>query len=269
MLALHVEVGLWPGAVSACTQLSARSWWFRPAAWPDGRLLNANEDATTRVWLGVVFLLVAMQVWVHGRSDRLDAAVGDSLWILIGGLVAASVLCTVGTRKRVWERASSADAAGPGADGPILLKWVRAPRWPDGRRFAVRDPALTAAALASAFAAYATVWLLGEAGVPRIDISAYQDLLLGGLQVAAATALSVVTIRVRVVQAVVEGWADDDSELSFVQGRIAAVAATAKRAKSQFASDEKPQCAGTSASELLRAGARQRPSSRPKNDGIY
>lgn len=35
---------------------------------------------------------------------------------------------------------------------------------------------------------------------------------------------------------VVVGWADDDSELGFIQGRIAAVAADAKRARARFGS---------------------------------
>lgn len=218
-----------------------RSWWFRPAAWPDGKLLNPNEDRMTRVWIWVACLLVAVQSWVLGRSDTFDAATGDSLWILSGGLVAASVLCCVGARKRIWARARRAGAAAPGAarpgaDGLLLAEWVRAPRWGDGRRFAVRDPVVTTAALASVFTAYATLWLLGEAGIPRIDISTYQDPLLSVLQLAAATALCVMAIRLRVVQAVVEGWADDDRELGFIQGRIAAVAADAKRARARFGS---------------------------------
>lgn len=55
------------------------------------------------------------------------------------------------------------------------------------------------------------------------------------LQVVAATAFWVMAIRMRVVQAVVEGWVDDDSELGFIQGRIAAVAVDAKRARARFA----------------------------------
>ncbi len=95
---------------------------------------------------------------------------------------------------------------------------------------------VTAAALGSVFTACATLWLLGETGVPRIDMSTYQEPLLSVLQVAAPTAIWVAIIRVWVVQAVVEGWADDDSELGFIQGRIAAVAVDAKRARAQFTS---------------------------------
>ena len=119
--------------------VECRSWWFRPAAWPDGKLLNPNEDRMTRVWMWATVLLVAVQSWVLGRSDTLDVAIGDSLWILSGGLVAA------------------------------------------------------------------------------------------------VTALWVMAIRMRVVQAVVEGWVDD-REPGFIQGRLAAVAVDAKRARARFAS---------------------------------
>ena len=228
------------GSCAGVSAVERRSWWSRPPEWPDGRLLNANEDLTTRVCLWVAFLLLAAHVWVLGRSGTFDVAVGDSLWIIIGGLVVASVLCVVGARRRIWARATSAGAAAPNAAGPtadgILREWMRAPRWGDGRRFAVRDPMVTAAALGAVFTACATLWLLGETGVPRIDMSTYQDPLLSVLQVAAPTAIWVAMIRVWVVQAVVEGWADDDSELGFIQGRIAAVAVDAKRARAQFTS---------------------------------
>lgn len=234
------------GNAVGASAVERRSGWFRPAAWPDGRLFNANEDQTTRVALWVVFVLLAVHSWLLGRSDAFEVAVSYSSWILSGGLLVASALCILVARKRIWARASSSGAgsgcgrdeggaAGAGAGGRTPLEWVRAPRWPDGRRFAVRDRVATAATMAAVFAACAAVWLLGEAGIPRIDVSAHQGLLLPVLQLAMVAALWVMIVRAQVVQAVVEGWADDDSELGFVQVRVAAVAANAKRARARFA----------------------------------
>ena len=116
-----------------------------------------------------------------------------------------------------------------------LLAWGRTPRWPDGRRFAVRDPLVTVATIASVFAACAAFWLFGEAGIPRVDVSAYQLPLVPVMQLATLVVIWVVLVRMHVVKAVVEGWADDDSELGFVESRVAALAAGARRARARFA----------------------------------
>ena len=93
---------------------------------------------------------------------------------------------------------------------------------------------MTVATLVSVFAAGPALWLLGEAGVPRIDIATHEEPLVPLLQLATIVLISVVVIRVHVVQAVVEGWMDD-KELGFVERRIAALAAGAKQAKARFA----------------------------------
>ena len=55
------------------------------------------------------------------------------------------------------------------------------------------------------------------------------------MQLVTLVVIWVVLIRMHVVQAVVEGWADEDKELGFVEGRIVALAADARRARARFA----------------------------------
>ena len=219
-----------------------RHSWRRPPVWPDGRLFNSNEDRMTRVGLRVAFLLLVLYTWAIGRSERFDVfeafdiTVGDSWWILAVGLLAMSALCLFAARRRVWVRATrtSAGTSQPGTVNWRLPAWGRTPRWPDGRLFATRDPLVTVSTLVSMFAAGAALWLLGEAGVPRIDIATYEEPLVLLLQLATIVFIWVVGIRMHVVQAVVEGWMDD-KELGFVERRIVALAADAKRAKARFA----------------------------------
>ena len=215
----------------------SRSWRSVPR-WPDGRLFHAMEDRMTRVAVRLQMLSLALFVWAFGRSDLFEAAVDDARWILVGALVVVSVLSFYVGSRLVWTRAARSGAGVPTHESarqrpPV---WWRAPRWPDGRLFAVRDMAVMVAWLVSIFAAGAVLWLCGDAGIPSIEISAFQEPLVSLLQLATVSLTLVVAIRMRVVQAVVEGWVDDDRvELDFFMGRIAALAVDARRAKARFA----------------------------------
>lgn len=191
----------------------------------------------TRVLMRIEFLLLAPYLWALGRSDSLEVVVGDWAWILAGGLLAASAVCLLVMRKRVWARAGSsgAGATQPEAANRLLPGWGRTPRWPDGRRFVVRDSVVTVAAFGAVSTACAAFWLLGEAGIPRVDVSPYGVSLVPLLQLATPVVLLVWLIRMQVVRAVVEGWVDDDTELGFAERRIAALAAGASRARARFA----------------------------------
>ncbi len=90
--------------------------------------------------------------------------------------------------------------------------------------------------LVSILAASAVLWLCGDAGLPSIKISAFQKPLVSLLQLVAVSFTLVMAIRICVVQAVVEGWVDDDrAELDFFMGRIVALAVDATRVKARFA----------------------------------
>ena len=211
-----------------------RHSWRRPPAWPDGRLLHPREDLTTRVTIGAIVPLLAIWVWALGRVDHFEASVGDWWWILGAGLIAASVVSLLVARRRIR---SLAARSGLAAVQPQYTVW-RAARWSDGRLVAVRDPAVTALMLSGTFALYGTLWLFGNAGVPRIDISGYQQDLLLALQLPVSALLCAMVVRTQIVRAVVEGWLDDDAQLGFVERRIAALAANAKRANARFATTQ-------------------------------
>lgn len=211
-----------------------RHSWRRPPAWPDGRLLHPSEDLTTRVTIGAIVPLLAIWVWALGRVDYFEASVGDWWWILGAGLIAASVVSLLVARRRIR---SLAARSGLAAVQPQYTVW-RAARWSDGRLVAVRDPAVTALMLAGTFALYGTLWLLGNAGVPRIDTSGYQQDLLLALQLPVSALLCAMVVRTQIVRAVVEGWLDDDAQLGFVERRIAVLAANAKRANARFATTQ-------------------------------
>ena len=211
-----------------------RHSWRRPPAWPDGRLLHPREDLTTRVTIGAIVPLLAIWVWALGRVDYFEASVGDWWWILGAGLIAASVVSLLVARRRIR---SLAARSGLAAVQPQYTVW-RAARWSDGRLVAVRDPAVTALILAGTFALYGTLWLLGNAGVPRIDTSGYQQDLLLALQLPVSALLCAMVVRTQIVRAVVEGWLDDDAQLGFVERRIAVLAANAKRANARFATTQ-------------------------------
>lgn len=178
--------------------------------------------------------LLAIWVWALGRVDYFEASVGDWWWILGAGLIAASVVSLLVARRRIR---SLAARSGLAAVQPQYTVW-RAARWSDGRLVAVRDPAVTALMLAGTFALYGTLWLLGNAGVPRIDTSGYQQDLLLALQLPVSALLCAMVVRTQIVRAVVEGWLDDDAQLGFVERRIAALAANAKRANARFATTQ-------------------------------
>lgn len=213
--------------------------WRRPPAWPDGRLFHPGEDRTTRVTLRAFASLLCIWVWALGRSDYFALAAGDWWWVLAAGLLAASALCFFIARRRVW-RLAAHSGVGPCSREPStgMLRGWRAPRWSDGRLVAAKDPAVTALLVVCSLAFYATLWLLGEAGVPSIDISGYQEPLLPILQLATLGLLSATMVRTQVVRAVVEGWIDEDRQLGFIERRIAALATEAKRAKARFASSK-------------------------------
>ena len=217
-----------------------RHSWRRPPAWPDGRLLHPREDLTTRVIIGALVLLLAIWIWALGRVDYFEASVGDWWWILEAGLIAASVVSLLVARRRTWNLAArmGLTAVQPQSTCRRLTSGWPAARWPDGRLVAVRDPAVTALVLAGTFASYGALWLLGSAAVPRIDISGYQQDLLLALQLPVSALLCVMVVRIQVVRAVVEGWLDDDAQLGFIERRIAALAANAKRANARFATTQ-------------------------------
>lgn len=217
-----------------------RHSWRRPPAWPDGRLLHPCEDLTTRATIGAGVVLAAIWVWALGRFGYIEASFGDRWRILGAGLIAASAVSLLVARRRIRSLAARSGLAvvQPQYTHRRLLRVWRAARWSDGRLVAVRDPAVTALMLAGAFALYGTLWLLGNAGVPRIDISGYQQGLLLALQLPVVALLWAMVIRTQVVRAVVEGWLDDDAQLGFVERRIAALAAKAKRANARFATTQ-------------------------------
>ena len=225
---------------SAGPSSAKRQSWRRPPAWPDGRLLHPNDDRTAKVILSTLTALLALWIWALGRTDSFNLPVGDSWWILAAGLLAASVLCFLVARRRVWRLAarSSVGAVQPQSTHPRVSRWWCAPRWPDGRLVAVKDPVVTVLLLACSFAAYGTLLLLGHAGVPPIAISGYQEFLVPALQLTALSLLWAMVIRNQVVRAVAEGWTDADKQLGFIERRIAALAADAKRASARFASTE-------------------------------
>lgn len=217
-----------------------RHSWRRPPAWPDGRLLHPREDLTTRVTIGALVPLLAIWIWTLGRVDYFEATVGDWWWILEAGLIAASVVSLLVARRRTWSLAArlGLTAVQPQSTRRRLPSVWRAARWPDGRLIAVRDPAVTALVLAGTFASYGALWLLGNAGVPRIDISGYRQDLLLALQLPVSALLCAMVVRIQVVRAVVEGWLDDNAQLGFIERRIAALAANAKRANARFATTQ-------------------------------
>ena len=190
--------------------------------------------------IGAIVPLVAIWVWVLGRVDYFEASVGDWWWILVAGLIAASVVSLLVARRRIRSLAArmGLTAVQPQSTRRRLPSVWRAARWSDGRLVAVRDPAVTALVLAGTFALYGTLWLLGNAGVPRIDISGYRQDLLLALQLPVSALLCVMVVRIQVVRAVVEGWLDDDAQLGFIERRIAALAANAKRANARFATTQ-------------------------------
>ena len=219
-----------------------RQSWRRPPAWPDGRLLHPGEDRTTRVTVGALVSLLAIWMWTAGRADGYFElpvdAVGGWWWILVAGLIAVSVTSSLVAKRRTWAVAARSDLAAVGprsVDWPLLRAW-RAARWSDGRLVAVRDPAVTALVLAAIFALCGTMWLLGNAAVPRIDITGYQRGLLLALQLTSVVLMWAMAVRIQVVRAIVEGWLDDDAQLGFIERRIAALAANAKRASAHFTS---------------------------------
>lgn len=216
--------------------ISARqrhSWWRRPPAWPDGRLLHPCEDPTTRVIGGAVVPLLAIWSWSAGRDGYLGVSVGERWWILAASLIAVSVVSVLVARRRIWHLAARSRLAAvqPQSTRQLLCVW-RAPRWSDGRRVTVMDPAAMALMLTGTFAACGTMWLLSNAGVPNSDISGYPELLLLPLELT----ILAMAVRTQVVRAIVERWPDDYAHLGFIERRIAALAAIAKRANAQFAS---------------------------------
>lgn len=219
----------------------------RAPRWPDGRVFNPMEDRMTRLVSRVVLVSLMLWVWALGRSDGLNVAVEGSWWILVGLLLAVSVLAFYGGRRRVWALAGRSGLRAPSEvpDGRPLAAWYRTPRWPDGRLFAVSDPGVTVASVAFFLAMSAVLWLCGEARIPRIEIAAYQEPLLLLLQLATVILLWVVLIRTRIVHAVVEGWVDDDcAELDFLQRRVVALAVDAKRARARFSQLPTPPVGG-------------------------
>lgn len=214
--------------------------WHRPPAWPDGRLLHPSEDPTTRVTIGALMPLVAIWVWALGRVDYFEASVGDWWWILAAGLIAASVVSLLAAKRRIRNLAARSGLAAvqPQYTHRRLRRVWRAARWSDGRLVAVRDPAVTALMLAGTFALFGTLWLSGNAGIPRIAISGYQQDLLLALQLPVVALLWAMVIRTQVVRAVVEGWLNDDAQLGFIERRIAALAANAKRTNARFATTQ-------------------------------
>ena len=229
-----------------------RQSWRRPPAWPDGRLLHPCEDLMTRVTIGALMPLLAPLVWALGRGDYIEASVGDWWWILGAGLIATSVVSPLVARWRTRSLAvrMGLTAAQPQSSRRRLPSVWRAARWPDGRLVAVRDPAVTALVLAGTFASYGTLWLLGNAGVPRIDISGYRQDLLLALQLPVTALLCAMAVRIQVVRAVVEGWLDNDAQLGFIERRIAALAANCEASQCPFRDDTvnhsaEPQVPGT------------------------
>ena len=175
-----------------------------------------------------------------GRVAYFEASVGDWWWSLVAGLIAASVVSLLVARRRTRSLAArmGLTAVQPQSTRRRLPSVWRAARWSDGRLVAVRDPAVTALVLAGTFALYGALWLLGNAGVPRIDISGYRQDLMLALQLPVSALLCVMAVRIQVVRAVLEGWLDDDAQLGFVERRIAALAANAKRANARFATTQ-------------------------------
>ncbi len=212
--------------------------WCRPPAWPDGRLFHPGEDRTVRVTLGASASLLCVWVWALGRSDYFALA-ADGWWILAAGLLAASALCIVIARRRIRCLAAHS-GVGPCSREPStgMLRGWRSPRWSDGRLVAVKDPAVATLLVVCSLAFYAKLWLLGEAGVPSIDISGYREPLLPILQVTTLGLLWAMMVRTQIVRAAVEEWIDEDRQLGFIERRIAALATEAKRAKDRFAPSE-------------------------------
>lgn len=216
-----------------------RHSWRRPPTWPDGRLLHPHEDRTTRVTTGALLPVLAIWMWSAGRADGyFEVSVGGWWWILAAGLIVFAVVSSLAATSRIRAVAARSDLAvmQPRSIGRRLLRDWRAPRWSDGRLVAIRDPAVTALLLAGIFASCGTMWLLGNAAVPRIDISGYQQGLLGVLQLTSVALMWAMVGRVQVVRAIVEGWLDDDAQLGFIERRIVALAANAKRASAHFTS---------------------------------
>ena len=133
-----------------------------------------------------------------------------------------------------FERGGGAAAVHPSACVPLVVRSPVARRPPRRRQGSGGDSASARLQLCG----LRTLLLLGHAGVPPIAISGYQEFLVPALQLTALSLLWAMVIRNQVVRAVAEGWTDADKQLGFIERRIAALAADAKRASARFASTE-------------------------------